>query len=146
MEQLNDSNDAWDTVITKSTTRREKRKKNAEKRQMLAKERDLKYLKSQRVFRLHGLTSDKIKGILQSHPQITNDTLFIFSTARCVGHLVAVSSSHGDQKCLQCSWVSKDYNDVHCCCSESLKAALPMNFYLGCDGPLDEYLEFFGSD
>ena len=132
---------SWTTVISKRKKRREKQFTNKEKLLQKFKERDIQYLKTQNVFQAHRLTEKKIRDLTakRKNDDLSTENLFIVSSDRCVGHLVRVDELQG-QECLQCSWACKSFDELHCCCPIKLKTALPINFYLGCDGTIAEYL------
>lgn len=127
--------EGWEVVTSKKTVKRAKTKENREKDEQSRRERDLKYLHMHGGFQKHRMTRNKaIRLIADKEPE---GTLFIMSRGRCVGHLIAATPK--TQRCLECDQRSRS-EFFHCCCSDDVKTSLPPNFYLGCDGYLDDYL------
>lgn len=102
---------------------------------------DIRYLQKHHSFQKHRLTREKILNILHDK-KITfehYDRLFIISNGRCVGHLIHIYPNLG-LHCLQCGWTAHTGLIGHCCCQDNVISALPLNFYLGCDGQIKDYL------
>lgn len=138
----NIENDEWETVISKKSVKKEKRDIQRQKLENQRKTRDLRYLQTHVGFQKHRITRQKALDILEGykirHPDINTGSLFIVSNGRCVGHLISVAPL--EQTCLQCDWTSTDGLVAHCCCTDDVVNLLPPNFYLGCDGYLNDYL------
>lgn len=138
----NDKDDSWETVVSKQSVKREKNDVRRQKIEQFRKNRDVRYLHTHVSFQKHRITRDKAIKLIEKFKKDHNDealgSLFIVSEGRCVGHLVSVTPKH--QVCLQCNWSAKDGLFTHCCCDDSVYAVLPPNFYLGCDGYLNDYL------
>ena len=136
------SDDDWQVVKSKKSTKKEKQQIQQQRAEQWRKNRDIRYLQTHSGFQKHRITRDKALKLLEDNP--IDGSLFIVSNGRCVGHLIAVNSTR--QFCLQCKWVAKDGVSSHCCCSEDVIASIPPNFYLGCDGYLNDFLTTMRED
>lgn len=128
--------DEWQTVVTKKTIRKEKQREQQQRTEQWRKNRDIRYLQTHSGFQKHRLTTEKVLELLKGTPN--DGSLFVVSHGQCVGHLVSVNSNR--QLCLQCQWFAPNGFVSHCCCPEEVVKELPPNFYLGCDGYLNDYL------
>ena len=139
---LNDDDKDWVTVVSKKSQKKEKLEQHRQRVEQYRKNRDVRYLHTHVGFQKNRVTRDKAAEIVNSfkekHPDVVLDFLFLVSSGRCVGHIISVTPQK--QNCLQCDWTTLDGFDVHCCCSPQVVNSLPPNFYLGCDGYLDDYL------
>src|SRR5437870_3754995 len=134
-------NVGWTTIASKIKEQKEKRKEVKERVEKRQVERDVRYLLTHAGFQKHRLTRD----LILDYKQIASEdgSLYIIGHGRCRGHLIDYHDNKNDNKkalqtCLECSWKSHDFKAFHCCCSEETKADLPPNFYLGCNGPVND--------
>lgn len=136
ISKMEQDEDEWQTVVSKNTIKKEKHKLYRQRVENFRKNRDTRYLQTHIGFQKHRLTRENIlKLVEEKKPE---GSLFIVSNGRCVGHLIAVNFDR--QLCLQCYWSATDGFVSHCCCVEKVISSLPPNFYLGCDGYLNDYL------
>lgn len=139
--------DDWTTIVSKKTQRKEKIEKERQRTEQIRMKRDMRYLHTHVSFQKHRINREKAleilktKGISSSGTNLgtTLNSLFIVSNGRCVGHLILVENNK-PQICLQCDWKAESGFVTHCCCPGEVESCLPQNFYLGCDGYLNDYL------
>jgi len=142
----NEDNASWETVTSKKTIRKEKLEQNRLRLEQTRMKRDLRYLQTHVGFQKHRITRDSAIDIIANADDsiktgITLNSLFIVSNGRCVGHLICVSNSNKNLNCMQCKWTADSGFSTHCCCTDDVLFDLPVNFYLGCDGYLNDYLD-----
>ena len=140
-EDVETENDGWTTISSKVKEKKEKRKEVKERVEKRRVERDVRYLLTHAAFQKHRLTRD----LILDYKQIASEdgSLYIIGHGRCRGHLIDYHENKDGnplQTCLECSWKSQDFKAFHCCCPEEVKNDLPPNFYLGCNGPVNDYL------
>jgi len=136
MQHVEEEKDGWQTVVSKKTQNRVKQDVRRQRTEQIRKNRDVRYLHTHPGFQKYRIDREKASRLIENKSPI--GSLYIVSNGRCVGHLIAVSADK--QRCLECDWQENEGFVSHCCCADEVVAALPPNFYLGCEGYLNDYL------
>jgi len=136
--QFEEVEDGWTQVVSKKSLKKEKFEQERQRIERKRAERDVRYLLTHSDFQSHRLKRNDIIKIIKEKAS-SNGSIYIIGHGRCVGHVIDYNKVK--QKCLQCNWTSDDFKDYHCCCFQETVDALPPNFYLGCNGPVNMYLQ-----
>jgi len=133
-----ESDDGWETVVSRKTKKRLKAAETRNERKELQRERDLKYLQQHHGFQRCRLRAHAINEIVQSlhyvDPPIQG-TWLVGSLKQCRGHVYG-----WNEESTICGECHESVTNSHCCCSSATKELLSKNFYLGFEGSIDDYL------
>jgi hypothetical protein len=130
-----EKHDDWTPVVSKKSVKKSKQVIRKEHYQRMQKENDLRYLRTHVGFQSCRIrNNDHLGSLLEK----AKHTVFVIGHGRCRGHVFDIDLY--DQTCLECDWNTKDLSENHCCCSKKTLDLLPCNFYLGCNGLLNDYL------
>lgn len=132
----------WTPVVSKRTIKKSKQAQRKEHYERMQRENDIHYLRTHSGFQSCRIKND---AYLHSLLKKAEHTVYVIGHGRCRGHVFDIDSNDSSckQKCLECDWTETDLSVNHCCCTEDVKKLLPTNFYLGCNGLLNDYLHHF---
>lgn len=129
----------WTPVVSRKSVKKSKQALRKDHYQKMQKENDLRYLRTHAGFQSCRIrNNENLSTMLKKAKHI----VYVIGHGRCRGHVFDINSDDKDtmQTCLECEWNSEDLAQNHCCCTKETVQFLPPNFYLGCNGLLNDYL------